>query len=687
MPAGDPRFDRVLGYIADMKSGRAPGHGTEGLDEEPPLREVRLALGTVSDELKARAEALEQLVSNSPVGISINGAADRKIRFVNDTMVRFMGLAREEMVGRTSVELGLVGSWEERKPLLDMMRERGFVRDFEVKVRTMHGDRHVALFINPVNYRGEACLLTHFYDITERRQLEEARRQLERDEVEALRDANRLKSEFLASMSHELRTPLNAIIGFGEVLEAGEVGPVVPKQKEFLTDIVQSGRHLLHLINDILDLSKVEAGKMEFRPESLDPGALARGVAEVLQTSLGERRVRLEVEVDESLGSVTLDPGRLKQVLYNFLSNALKFSPEGGLVRLSLVADSAATFRIQVDDAGPGIRAEDLSRLFGAFEQLAVSGRRLGGGTGLGLALTKQMVEAQGGHVGVRSSPGQGSTFFAVLPRRMQAAAAPTSALGALLIPREGGPTVLVIEDEPADATILARTLLAAGYGVQVATSGREALERLRARRFDAITLDLLLPDTYVLELLPGIRATPGHAEVPLIVVTVVREKGAVGAFEVHDVLQKPLVPEDLLDSLARARVLPATTRPVMVVDDDERAIKLAAVVLNGAGYRVAACSSGQMGLHWAEAQMPRAVVLDLQMPGMDGFQFLHRFRALPGGGEVPVIIWTVKELSHEQRAVLRASAQAVMSKNGGPTALAAELQRHLTFRMPEPVP
>jgi PAS domain S-box-containing protein len=668
-------LDLILGHLKDLREGRCSIDPADS--DDPAAREVLVALRALHEEMDARSTALEHLVRNSPVGISINSQADRKIRFVNDTMVAFMGLAREEMLGRTSVELGLVGSWEERQPLLEMLRERGHARDVEVAVRTSRGDRHVALFINPITYRGEPCMLTYFYDVTERRQLELVRRQREQEEVQLLRDASRVKSEFLAGMSHELRTPLNAIIGFGELLESGDVGPLVPKQKEFVTDIVASGRHLLTLINDVLDLSKVEAGKMEFRPEPFDPAVVVKSVADVLRTMVAQKRVRLVTTIDPAIASVTLDPARLKQVLYNFLSNALKFSPEGGEVSVTVAAEGKAGFRLQVDDAGPGIAAEDLPRLFGAFHQLENAGKQPGG-TGLGLALTKQMVEAQGGHVGVRSAPGKGSSFFAVLPRIMDMKSSP-STVGALFIPREGGPTVLVIEDEPADGAILARTLVCAGYGVQVVTTGEEALARLRARHFDAITLDLLLPDANVLELLPWIRATPGHADVPIIVVTVVREKGAVGGFEVHDVLQKPLVPEQLLESLARAHVLPQVSPSVMVVDDDLRALKLAGAVLSSAGYQIAACSTGALALHEAAAHMPAAVVLDLEMPEMDGFEFLARFRAMEGSGAVPVIIWTIKETTLEQRALLRASAQAVMSKEGGSAALAAELERHLT--------
>ena len=231
-------------------------------------------------------------------------------------------------------------------------------------------------------------------------------------------EGSRLKSEFLANMSHELRTPLNAIIGFAELLHDGVVAPASPQHREFLGDILASGRHLLQLIDDVLDLAKVEAGKLELRPEVIELQLLLGEVAGILRPAVALKDIQLVTDVDPALSQVTLDPGRLKQVAYNYLSNALKFTPPGGRIVLRVRPEGADRLRLEVQDTGVGITAADQGQLFVPFQQLEAGTAKRHQGTGLGLALTRRLVEAQGGTVGVTSTVGEGSTFFAVLPRQ-----------------------------------------------------------------------------------------------------------------------------------------------------------------------------------------------------------------------------------------------------------------------------
>ena len=250
-------------------------------------------------------------------------------------------------------------------------------------------------------------------DVTERkRQLEEENRRMQ--------EATRLKSEFLANMSHELRTPLNAIIGFSELMVNEKVGPLSAEHKEYLGDILTSARHLLQLINDVLDLTKVEAGKMEFRPEILDLPKVTTEVKDILRGLAAAKRITVEVKIDPTLPRVLLDGGKYKQVLYNFLSNAIKFTPENGRVSINAVPEENGMFRLSVKDNGIGIKAEDRHKLFIEFTQLDQGTAKKYAGTGLGLALTKRIVEAQGGRVEVQSQAGVGSTFSAVLPLEME---------------------------------------------------------------------------------------------------------------------------------------------------------------------------------------------------------------------------------------------------------------------------
>ena len=251
-----------------------------------------------------------------------------------------------------------------------------------------------------------------FWDIAERKRAEAALLSAK----QAAEEANQLKSEFLANMSHELRTPLNGIIGFADLLYHGKVGPLADQHKTFLGYILTSSRHLLQLINDILDLAKVEAGRLEFDPEPVDIARLVAEVQDSLRPLAAKKRLSITVEIDPELGRVVADASRLKQVVYNYLSNAIKFTPDDGRVVLRARRDGPDTFRLEVEDTGEGIRPEDLGRLFQKFQQLDAGAAKQHPGTGLGLALTKQIVEAQGGRVGVDSRLGKGSRFFAVLP-------------------------------------------------------------------------------------------------------------------------------------------------------------------------------------------------------------------------------------------------------------------------------
>ena len=282
---------------------------------------------------------------------------------------------------------------------------------------------------------GATRMLGIVADITESKHAEDARLSLHQLEAEnrQFQEASRLKSQFLANMSHELRTPLNAIIGFAELIHAGAVKGDPLKEQRFLGHICTSGRHLLQLINDVLDLSKVEAGKFEFFPEPVDLAVLIHDVSDVLQTSIMQKNVRLSVDIAPTLGRVVIDAARLKQALYNYLSNAIKFSADHGQVQVRAFAEGAAQFRVEVEDHGIGIAATDVKRLFGDFEQLDAGHAKRHQGTGLGLALTRRLVRAQGGEVGVRSTLGEGSTFYLVLDRA-PAQALPTEHAEALPI-------------------------------------------------------------------------------------------------------------------------------------------------------------------------------------------------------------------------------------------------------------
>jgi PAS domain S-box-containing protein len=364
-------------------------------------------------------------------------------------------------------------------------------------------------------------------DLTEQRkaerleELEVAQKsQALEQENRRMHEANRLKSEFLANMSHELRTPLNAIIGFAELMFKGKVGPVSGDHKEYLGDILNSSRHLLELINGVLDLAKVESGKMEFRPELLDLRKVLDEIRDILRGFASAKRIRIETRVDPAAASAVLDASKLKQVLYNYLSNALKFTPEGGLVTMRTVPEEGGRVRIEVQDTGIGIRREDVHRLFVEFQQLDTGTAKKYAGTGLGLALTKRIVEAQGGGVGVSSEPGAGSTFWAVLPRDADGVSS-TSEPPSLPTPAAMAKTVLVIDDDPAALRLMRATLKGIGYSALCFAGSAEALLAMKTLSPVAMVLDLLMPEIDGYEVLARLRSLPHLRTVPVVIWTV----------------------------------------------------------------------------------------------------------------------------------------------------------------------
>ncbi len=630
---------------------------------ESYLAAKQAAIQKGQEELACSQSRFQKLADSGAVSVVVS---DKDGRFVdaNDRFLTMLGYSRDQLVRGEVRWVGMTPlGWEHADDVArQQLAETGAFQTYEKEFFRKDGSR-VPILIGGATI-GADQVISVVVDVTKQKELEDVRARSMKLEVEnrRIQEATRLKSEFLANMSHELRTPLNAIIGFAELLFDDEVRPDMPQYKEFLGDILTSGRHLLKLINDVLDLSKVEAGKFEFHPDDVDPGMVMSEVIAIVRTAAASKQIRVEHEVDPALGKVFIDASRLKQVLYNYVSNALKFTPDRGRVVMRAKVDGANAFRIEVEDTGVGIAPHDIARLFTEFQQLDAGAAKTHAGTGLGLALTKRLVEAQGGSVGVRSVPGEGSVFHVVLPRRAPKGVSmpvPRVVAGA----RPGARAILVIEDNENDQNAIVRTLSEAGYAVETASTGAQALAKCRERSFDAITLDLLLPDASGLEVLRALRETPLNRDVPVVVITVVTEIGSVGGFAVHDMFGKPLEGTSLLASLRRAGVSPERTGTVLVIDDDPSSLKLMSATLGQLGYRGTTALRAADGLALAEKSTPLAVILDLMMPEMDGFEFLEQFRKLPQCRRVPVVIWSVKDLSSDEYARLHRSAQGFLQK------------------------
>jgi PAS domain S-box-containing protein len=504
-------------------------------------------------------------------------------------------------------------------------------------------------------------------DITEQRQAEDARLTAQRLEAEnrQIQEANRLKSLFLANMSHELRTPLNAVIGFADLLQSGFIKPDSPKHQEFLGHIGTSGRHLLQLINDVLDLSKVESGKFEFFPEHVDLTVILREVQSVLQTAVVKKDIGISMDIDADLIDLTLDPARLKQVLYNFLSNAIKFTPAGGRVVVRAMGEGPEHFRIEVEDTGIGISVADLPRLFTEFQQLDAGYSKQHQGTGLGLALTRRLVEAQGGQVGVRSTVGVGSVFYVVLNRTdgLDNKRAEGLALG--LLQREAE-RVLVIEDDQRDQALLVEALAEAGFEVDAAADSPHALRRARETAYAALTLDLRLAGQRGFELLDDIRSLGASHSSPVVGVTMPADLETSATFAIANVLCKPIRSDEILSAMARLRLPDGRRANVMVIDDDPMSLNLMRETLKSIDIGTVCFQDGRIAVQEIDHHRPDAIVLDLMMPEFDGFQVLDALQRLSAWRDVPVFIWTSMLLTDEEYATLARSARAIVIKGGG---------------------
>ncbi len=483
--------------------------------------------------------------------------------------------------------------------------------------------------------------------------------------VEALEQASQAKSDFLASMSHELRTPLSAIIGFSALMRDEPLTDGRrPIPDEWIEHVRRSGDHLLALINDVLDLTKIEAGRIDLSPEPFELGTALAESVEGLRPLADRKEIAMVLEAEP--GVISADRGRLRQIVYNLLSNAIKFTPEGGRVTVEGRWDGSAA-RIVVTDTGVGIAPEDLAHVFEEFRQVGDLKAREAG-TGLGLALTRRLAEAHGGSISLSSELGAGSRFEVLLPESRVAGTETVEAAGAV----EGmaGSTVLVIEDDPGAVRLLRTYLEAEGYTVDVATDGEAGIAAARARAPGAIILDVLLPGIDGWEVLRRLKADPDLRDVPVMVATVVDERNIAMSLGAVDYFLKPVRPDALLARLATytftTKVKERNVR-VLVIDDEPSARDLVASALRPEGFEVVTAASGDEGLVLAQEQPPDLVICDLLMPDMDGYEVVTRLAASDMPKDVPILILTGQELTAEDRERLNGKVADVMQKEADP--------------------
>ena len=490
--------------------------------------------------------------------------------------------------------------------------------------------------------------------------------------VEALRSASKAKSDFLASMSHELRTPLNAIIGFSDLMHREELdhdGNALVSGA-WVEHIRRGGAHLVELINDVLDLARVESGRLELDREPISVlGAVSESVAG-LRPLADRKGLTMEVSVrpDEC---VLADQGRLRQILYNLLSNAIKFTPDGGRILVEGRREGQE-LHLAVQDSGVGIKPADLARVFEEFRQFGASGQR-SEGSGLGLAITRRLVEAHDGRITAESTVGQGSRFTIILP--LAAADAPEDREAAptfepLDLPAPAGGPILLVEDDLSAVSLLQAYLEPEGYRVVVAASGEQALEVVPTERPAAVLLDVNLPGIDGWEVLRRFKADPGLRSIPIVILTVVDAMNVGLALGAADYIVKPIDRDALLASLARLSLTPRERgRPIRVltVDDEPAALEMLAETLRPAGYDTVRAITGMSAIQIARAERPDLVICDLLMPDLDGFGVVAALKADPATAEIPIIILTGHDMSAAEKRRLNGKVVRIFAK--GPDA------------------
>ncbi|MGQ0593230.1 MAG: ATP-binding response regulator [Gammaproteobacteria bacterium] len=486
---------------------------------------------------------------------------------------------------------------------------------------------------------------------------------------DAALEATRLKSEFLANMSHELRTPLNAIIGYSEMLaeeaeDAGRDNDLGDLQK-----IRAAGKHLLALINDVLDLSKIEAGKMEVHLETFDVPAMLQEVVSTIAPLVEKNGNRLEVRCAEGLGALRADLTKVRQALFNLLSNACKFT-SSGVVTLAVGrerVDGADWLRFGVSDTGIGISPEQMKRLFQAFSQADASTSKKYGGTGLGLIISRRFCQMMGGDITVESTPGQGSTFTIRLPIDNVAPKTTVTLDGegshVASTPPKGVPTVLVIDDDPAARELMQR-FLAQQQGLHMAGagSGEEGLRLAKELRPAVILLDVLMPGMDGWAVLTALKADPELAPIPVIMATILDEENMGFALGATDFLTKPIDRAYLAQVLQKYRCAHPPC-PVLVVEDHADLRALMRRMLEQEGWVVAEAENGRVALDRVAENRPELIVLDLMMPEMDGFSFLEALRQHEGWRAIPIVVVTAKDLTAEDHQRLSGYVQYIVHK------------------------
>ena len=630
------------------------------------------------EALKASEQRLNLALDAAQLGIW-------ELDLVNDKAYR--NLRHDQIFGYESLqpawgqEIFLTHVVPEDGEAVKQSFEKAFATgDFSMECRIIWADKslhwisaHGRVFRNdkgdPVRMMGTVA------EVTERKLAEEA---IVRAKEEAER-ATKFKDQFLSTMSHELRTPLNAILGFSELLTDERYGQINERQSRYINHIHTSGKHLLKLISDILDLSKIEAGRMELTREDVAVASACAEVLSALQPLAGKKSQALLQQVEANL-YVRADATRFKQILMNLIGNAIKFTPEGGRIELA-ARQVGEQVRVEVRDNGPGIAPEEQQRIFEAFFRLAQTGNTTEG-TGLGLAITARLVELHGSKLDIESKPGEGTCFHFSLP--FVAIAPDEPAQTTTATPRAGkAPRILIVEDNATTGQLIQSQLTSSGYETLRCDQPELATEMAAEHQPDAITLDLIMQPVHGLQVLLQLKNDPRTLKIPVIVVTIVDQPGVGTALGADEYLVKPVDKAMLLAAVERclrSRGGAAPARAILVVEDDASTREMVEELLTARGYSVITAADGGQARARVTHALPELVILDLVLPKVSGFELLAEWRGSPRTADLPVFVLTSKDLTEEEEKYIRAHAESLFRKqNSWREPLMKQLERVVT--------
>ncbi len=623
---------------------------------------------------------IDALMTTDPRGI---------ITDVNKQMEALTGCTRDELIGAPFKNY-FTDSIRAEAAINRVLTE-GKVTNYELTARARDGTLTVVSYNASTFHDRDRKLQGVFAAARDMTELKVFEQTLQQKNIE-LEDASRMKSEFLANMSHELRTPLNAIIGFSEVLGDGLMGDMTDQQRGYIGDIFKSGKHLLSLINDILDLSKVEAGKMSLDLEAVQLSPLLSNSLSIIRGKAATRHITLVMDETEDLGSIRADGRKVKQIVYNLLSNAVKFTVDGSRVTLRAarvprgevgqlsgsgtgrsfpLADNefAEFLKISVTDGGIGISPEELEHLFKPFSQIDASLARKFEGTGLGLAMVKLLAELHGGTVAVESAVGEGTCFTVWLPLRAEEQDALTPVRVPAAPPVEAVPgirTALVVEDDLKSAELIRVQLEAEGFKVLHASTAEAALALAVQQPLSLITLDIMLPTMDGWEFLSRIKQVSALSCIPVVIISIVADRNKGFALGAAAVMQKPISRKELYDSLVELGLLPLSpgeTLKVLVVDDDPKAVELIAARIQDLASSVIRAYGGGEAIEAAKRELPDLIVLDLMMPEVNGFDVVEALRGYSETAHIPIMVVTAKRITAEDRTKLNGYVATIMEK------------------------